>query len=442
MTKPLVALVGRPNVGKSTLFNRLVEQRLAIVEDVPGTTRDRIYADAEWGGTTFTFVDTGGLVPDSGDDLSSMVRGQVEIAISEAEAIILLVDVKEGVTASDLEIAALLRRSGKPVLLAVNKADNESRRQEAVEFYELGLGDPIPISALHGTGTGDLLDALLQVGWAEMRQAPSQGTRIAIVGRPNVGKSSLLNSVLGQERMIVSETPGTTRDAVDSLAEWKGEEVTLIDTAGIRRRGRVSPGIERYSVMRALRAIQRADVVLLLLDATEGVTEQDAHIAGYVVDEAKGLVIVVNKWDLVEKDTYTMQYYTDEIRRALRFVAYAPLVFVSAMTGQRVRKAMDLALEVQRSRTARVPTGELNRLISEAVSKHSPPSKRGKRLKIYYATQVGTAPPGFVFFVNDPRLVHFSYERYLENQLRRSFGFEGSPVRMVFRRRKQEALRA
>jgi GTP-binding protein len=442
MTKPLVALVGRPNVGKSTLFNRLVEQRLAIVEDVPGTTRDRIYADAEWGGTTFTFVDTGGLVPDSGDDLSSMVRGQVEIAISEAEAIILLVDVKEGVTASDLEIAALLRRSGKPVLLAVNKADNESRRQEAVEFYELGLGDPIPISALHGTGTGDLLDALLQVGWAEMRQAPSQGTRIAIVGRPNVGKSSLLNSVLGQERMIVSETPGTTRDAVDSLAEWKGEEVTLIDTAGIRRRGRVSPGIERYSVMRALRAIQRADVVLLLLDATEGVTEQDAHIAGYVVDEAKGLVIVVNKWDLVEKDTYTMQYYTDEIRRALRFVAYAPLVFVSAMTGQRVGNAMDLALEVQRSRTARVPTGELNRLISEAVSKHSPPSKRGKRLKIYYATQVGTAPPGFVLFVNDPRLVHFSYERYLENQLRRSFGFEGSPVRMVFRRRKQEALRA
>jgi GTP-binding protein len=442
MTKPLVALVGRPNVGKSTLFNRLVQQRLAIVEDVPGTTRDRIYADAEWGGTTFTFVDTGGLVPDSGDNLSSLVRGQVEIAISEAEAIIFLVDVKEGVTASDLEIAALLRRSGKAVLLAVNKADNESRRQEAVEFYELGLGDPIPISALHGTGTGDLLDGLLQVGWAEMSEAPSQGTRIAIVGRPNVGKSSLLNSVLGQERMIVSETPGTTRDAVDSLAEWKGEEVTLIDTAGIRRRGRVSPGIERYSVMRALRAIQRADVVLLLLDATEGVTEQDAHIAGYVVDEAKGLVIVVNKWDLVEKDTYTMQYYTDEIRRALRFVAYAPLVFVSAMTGQRVSKAMDLALEVQRSRTARVPTAELNRLISEAVSKHSPPSKRGKRLKIYYATQVGTAPPGFVFFVNDPRLIHFSYERYLENQLRRSFGFEGSPVRMAFRRRKQEALRA
>jgi GTP-binding protein len=442
MTKPLVALVGRPNVGKSTLFNRLVEQRLAIVEDVPGTTRDRIYADAEWGGTTFTFVDTGGLVPDSSDNLSTLVRGQVEIAISEAEAIIFLVDVKEGVTASDLEIAGLLRRSGKPVLLAVNKADNESRRQEAMEFYELGLGDPIPISALHGTGTGDLLDALLQVGWAEVRQAPTQGTRIAIVGRPNVGKSSLLNSILGQERMIVSERPGTTRDAVDSLVEWKGEQVTLIDTAGIRRRGRVTPGIERYSVMRALRAIQRADVVLLLLDATEGVTEQDAHIAGYVVEEARGLVIVVNKWDLVEKDTHTMQYYTDVIRGSLKFVAYAPLVFVSAMTGQRVGKAMDLALEVQRSRTARVPTAELNRLVSEAVSRHSPPSKRGKRLKIYYATQVGTAPPGFIFFVNDPRLVHFSYQRYLENQLRRNFGFEGSPVRMAFRKRKQEALRA
>jgi GTP-binding protein len=436
MTKPLVALVGRPNVGKSTLFNRLVEQPLAIVEDVPGTTRDRIYADAEWGGTTFTFVDTGGLVPDPSDDLTTLVRGQVEIAIAEAEVIIFLVDVIEGVTGSDLEIAALLRRSGKPVLLAVNKADNESRRRDAMEFYELGLGDPIPISAYHGTGTGDLLDALLKVGWSEVRQLPTKGTSVAIVGRPNVGKSSLLNYLLGQERMIVSETPGTTRDAVDSLIEWDGEQVTLIDTAGIRRRGRVAPGIERYSVIRALRAIQRADVALLLLDATEGVTEQDAHIAGYVVDEAKGLVLAVNKWDLVEKDAYSVQYYTDEIRRALKFVAYAPLVFVSAITGQRVRKAMDMALEVQESRSTRVPTGELNRLVMDAVSRHSPPSKRGKRLKIYYATQVGTAPPRFVFFVNDPKLVHFSYRRYLENQLRQSFGFEGSPIRMSFQRRR------
>ncbi len=436
MTKPLVALVGRPNVGKSTLFNRLVEQPLAIVEDVPGTTRDRIYADAEWGGTTFTFVDTGGLVPDSSDDLATLVRVQVQVAIAEAEAIIFLVDVKEGVTGSDLEIAGLLRRSGKPVLLAVNKADNERRRRDAMEFYELGLGEPIPISAHHGTGTGDLLDALLKVGWSEMRPLPTKGTSIAIVGRPNVGKSSLLNNLLGRERMIVSETPGTTRDAVDSLIDWNGQQVTLIDTAGIRKRGRIIPGIERYSVIRALRAIQRADIALLLLDATEGITEQDAHIAGYVVDEARGLVLVVNKWDLVEKDAYSVQYYTDEIRRALRFVAYAPLVFVSAITGQRVREAMDVALEVQESRSTRVPTGELNRLVMDAVSRHAPPSKRGKRLKIYYATQVGTAPPRFVFFVNDPDLVHFSYQRYLENQLRESFGFEGSPVRMAFRRRR------
>jgi GTP-binding protein len=436
MTKPLVALVGRPNVGKSTLFNRLVEQPLAIVEDVPGTTRDRIYADAEWGGTTFTFVDTGGLVPDSSDDLSTLVRGQVEIAITEAEAIIFLVDVKEGVTGGDLEIAGLLRRSGKPVLLAVNKADNESRRRDAMEFYELGLGDPIPISAFHGTGTGDLLDALLKVGWSEERPLATKGTCIAIVGRPNVGKSSLLNYLLGQDRMIVSETPGTTRDAVDSLIEWDGQQVTLVDTAGIRKRGRIVPGIERYSVIRALRAIQRADVALLLLDATEGVTEQDAHIAGYVVDEARGLVLVVNKWDLVEKDAYSVQYYTDEIRRALKFVAYAPLVFVSAITGQRVGKAIDMALKVQESRSTRVPTGELNRLVMESVSRHAPPSKRGKRLKIYYATQADTAPPRFVFFVNDPQLVHFSYQRYLENQLRESFGFEGSPLRMAFRRRR------
>jgi len=436
MTKPLVALVGRPNVGKSTLFNRLIEEPLAIVEDLPGTTRDRIYADAEWGGIIFVFIDTGGLVPDSADDLEASVRGQVQIAIDEAEVIIFLVDVTEGVTASDLEIAHLLRRSSKPVLLTVNKADNESRRQEAMEFYDLGLGDPFPISALHGTGTGDLLDALLKAVPSETWDAPIEGTRIAIVGRPNVGKSSLLNAILGRQRMIVSETPGTTRDAVDSVIDWNGEQVTLIDTAGIRRRGRVEPGIERYSVMRALRAIQRADVALLLLDATEGVTEQDAHIAGYVVDEAKGLVIVVNKWDLVEKDTYTVQEYTAEIRRALKFVSYCPLVFVSATSGQRVKKAIDVALDVQQARSIRIPTGELNRLVGDVVARHAPPSKRGKRLKIYYATQIGVAPPSFVFFVNDPELVHFSYERYLENQFREAYGFGGSPLRMTFRRRR------
>jgi GTP-binding protein len=436
MSKPLVALVGRPNVGKSTLFNRLIAEPLAIVEDVPGTTRDRLYADAEWGGITFTFIDTGGLLPESLDDLASSVRQQVTVAIAESDVIVFLVDVKEGPTAVDVEIAQLLRRSSKPVILAVNKADNQDRRQEALAFYELGLGDPIPLSALHGTGTGDLLDAVLKVVPSDTREEPAQGTRIAIVGRPNVGKSSLLNAILGEERMIVSEKPGTTRDAVDSLIEWDGEPVILIDTAGIRRRGRIAPGIEKYSVIRAMRAIQRADVALLLLDATEGVTEQDAHIAGYVVEEGKGLAIVVNKWDLVEKDTHTMQQYTVEIRRVLKFVAYSPMVFVSATSGQRVKNVIDIALVVQEARSKRIPTGELNRVVGEAVAKHAPPSKRGKRLRIYYGTQVGVAPPTFVFFVNDRELVHFSYQRYLENQLRAAFGFEGSSLRMAFRNRK------
>lgn len=436
MAKPLVALVGRPNVGKSTLFNRLIEEPLAIVEDVPGTTRDRLYADAEWGGTTFTFVDTGGLMLESGSDLEVSVRDQVQIAIAEADVIIFLVDVTEGVTARDSEIAGLLRRSDKPVLLAANKADNESRRQEAVEFYALGLSDPYPISALHGTGTGDLLDALLAAVPAEGVEVPWEGTRIAIVGRPNVGKSSLLNALLGQERMIVDEAPGTTRDAVDSFLEWDGEPLVLIDTAGIRRRGRVAPGIERYCVIRALRAIRRADVALLLLDAAEGVTEQDAHVAGYVVEEGKGLVLVVNKWDLVDKDTYTTQDYTREIRRELKFVAYAPLIFVSALTGRRVGKTIELALQVQQARQTRVATSELNKLLLDAAAAHSPPSKRGKRLRIYYATQIGVAPPAFVLFVNDPDLVHFSYRRYLENRLREAFDFQGTPIRLVFRERR------
>lgn len=441
MTKPVVALVGRPNVGKSTLFNRLIEEPLSIVEDVPGTTRDRIYADAQWGGLAFTFVDTGGLVPDSTVDLEASVRAQVEIAMAEAEVIVFLVDVDEGLTATDIDIASLLRRSNKPVLLAANKADNERRRQAAVEFYELGLGEPHPISALHGTGTGDLLDVILDVVPMRPPELEVEGIRIAIVGRPNVGKSSLLNTILGQERMIVSEKPGTTRDAVDSLVEWDGQAVILIDTAGIRRRGRVAPGIEHYSVIRALRAIQRSEVALLLLDAVEGVTAQDAHIGGYIVEEAKGVVIVVNKWDLIEKDHYTTDAYTREIRRALKFIAYAPIVFVSAMTGQRVGKAVDVAMSVQEGRSSRVPTARLNELVQDAVARHSPPSKRGTRLKIYYATQARTAPPLFVFFVNEPKLVHFSYRRYLENQLREAFGFEGSPLRLSFRRRRAGDVR-
>jgi GTP-binding protein len=435
MTKPVVTLVGRPNVGKSTLFNRLIEERLAIVEDVPGTTRDRMYADARWGGLTLTLVDTGGLLPDSNGDLMASVRDQVEIAMAEAEVIVFLVDAKEGLTATDLDIASLLRRCNKPVILAANKADNESRRQAAVEFYELGLGDPYPISALHGTGTGDLLDAILDVVPPEQPEEEAEGVRIAIVGRPNVGKSLLLNTVLGEDRMIVSDKPGTTRDAVDSLVEWDGQPVTLIDTAGIRRRGRIEPGVERYSVIRALRAIQRSDVALLLIDAVDGITAQDAHIAGYVVEEARGVVIVVNKWDLIEKDSHTMDAYTREIRQALKFISYAPLVFVSALTGQRVGRALDVALRVQEARSHRAPTGQLNRILRDAALSHSPPSKRGKRLKIYYATQARTAPPSFVFFVNDPQLVHFSYRRYLENKLREAFGFEGSPLRLSFRKR-------
>jgi GTP-binding protein len=435
MTKPLVALVGRPNVGKSTLFNRLVGRRLAIVEDVPGTTRDRMYADAEWAGTSFALVDTGGLLTKPLDDLVASVRAQVQIAIAEGDVIVFLVDAGEGLTASDLEIAELLRRSNKPVILTVNKADNESRRLAAMEFYQLGLGDPHPISALHGTGTGDLLDSLLKVLPPQQVVEEAERVKMAIVGRPNVGKSSLLNTILGQERMIVSEKPGTTRDAVDSFVEWDGQQVTLIDTAGIRRRGRIAPGIERYSVMRALRAIQRADVALLLIDAVEGVTAQDTHIAGYIIEEGKGVVMVVNKWDLIEKDTHTMNEYTAKIRRVLKFVSYAPLVFVSAVTGQRVGKAMDAALRVQTARSYRVPTAQLNRVVQDAVSLHAPPSRRGKRMRIYYATQVAVAPPSFSFFVNDPQLLHFSYRRYLGNRLREAFGFEGSPLRFAFRRR-------
>jgi GTP-binding protein len=367
------------------------------------------------------------------------VREQVTVAVREADVVVFLVDVTEGPTATDVEIANLLRRSSKPVLLAANKSDNQRRSQDAMEFYELGLGEPMPISALHGTGTGDLLEALLEVVPVDIGDQPAEGTRIAIVGRPNVGKSSLLNCVLGQQRMIVSEEPGTTRDAVDSAIEWDGEAVILVDTAGIRRRGRVVPGIERYSVIRALRAIQRADVALLLLDAVEGVTEQDAHIAGYVLEQGKGLVIAVNKWDLVEKDTHSAQQYTNGVRDALKFAAYSPVVLVSATTGQRVRKLIDVALTVQEGRSRRISTGELNRVINAATTKHAPPSKKGTRLRVYYTTQVGVAPPAFVFFVNDPALVHFTYQRYLENQLRDAFGFEGSPLRMIFRSRTRDA---
>ncbi|MGA9350856.1 MAG: ribosome biogenesis GTPase Der [Anaerolineae bacterium] len=435
MSKPIVAIVGRPNVGKSTLFNRLAGKRLAITDEVPGTTRDRLYAEAEWGGLNFILVDTGGLELTSDDDLIAQVRAQAQIAIAEADVILFLVDVKDGLTTGDEEVAQVLHRSAKPVLLVANKADNRPLREAAVEFYALGLGELYPISALHGTGTGDLLDQVVGAFPVEEEEEELEAVKIAIVGRPNVGKSSLLNKILGQERAIVHEAPGTTRDAIDTPMEWEGQPVVLIDTAGIRRKGRIQRGVEKYSVLRALRAIDRADVALLLLDAVDGVTAQDAHIAGYILEEAKSVVVVVNKWDLVEKDAGTMQAYEQHVRTTLRFLDYVPVLFASALTGQRVDQVLPTALRVQEERLIRIPTSELNRILQEAVARHAPPSKAGKRLKFYYATQAAVDPPTFVFFVNDPRLVHFSYERYLENRLREHYGFLGTPLRLSFRKR-------
>jgi GTP-binding protein len=452
MALPFVALVGRPNVGKSTLFNRIVGQRRAIVEDIPGTTRDRLYDDTEWNGIPFTVVDTGGLeivesqkqreprhepqpLSTASVGFIEEIRRQAEIAIDEADVVIMLVDAVDGPTPADEDVADVLRRSNKPVLVAANKAENEARRQAAFEFYALGLGEVYPISALHGLGVGDLLDEVVRSLPVVEEEEEPEALKIALVGRPNVGKSSLLNKLLGQERAIVSEIPGTTRDAIDTYLEWEGMPIVLIDTAGIRRRGRIERGLEQYSVLRALRAIQRADVVLLLVEATEMVTAQDAHIAGYILEAAKSVVVVVNKWDLVEKDTYTMIEYTKHIRADLKFLDYVPVLFISALTGQRVNKVLPTALRIQKERLVRIPTAELNRIMVKAVARHSPPSKRGKRLKFYYATQAGVDPPTFVFFINDPRLVHFSYRRYIENQLRERYGFEGTPLKLNFRKR-------
>ncbi len=458
MRKPLVALVGRPNVGKSTLFNRLVGQRLAVVDDTPGTTRDRIQADCEWSGLLFTVVDTGGievlpervlekvdlgrgkkvveLLTENSALFIRQIRAQAELAIEAADVVLVLGDAETGPTAADEEVANILRRAAKPVLLVVNKADNAARRDAAVEFYVLGLGEPYPISALHGTGVGDLLDDVVTLlPPAPTEEEEDESTKIAIVGRPNVGKSSLLNKVLGREQAIVSPIPGTTRDAVDTRLTYHGCPVTLIDTAGIRRRGRIERGVEKWSVLRALRAIQRADVALLLIDAVEGITAQDTHVAGMILDEHVSVVIVVNKWDAIEKDTYTMVEYGQRVRAELNFMNYVPVLFVSALTGQRVGRVLETALRVQEERFVRVPTSQLNRLVREAVERHYPRSKRGRRLKIYYASQVAVDPPIFVFHVNDPDLVHFSYARYLENQIRAVYPFTGTPLRLSFRKR-------
>lgn len=457
MPKPIVALVGRPNVGKSTLFNRLIGQRRAIVEDLPGTTRDRLYGETEWNGVTFTVVDTGGLeIVDSSKQrgaqdrpvplstasagLIEEIRTQAEVAIAEADAIILLVDAIDGLTSADEDIAQVLRRAARPVMVVANKADNEARRQAAVEFYTLGLGEVYPISALHGTGVGDLLDEIV----AALPPTPSEeeepeAVKIALVGRPNVGKSSLLNKLLGEDRAIVSPIPGTTRDSIDTYLTWEGQPLLLIDTAGIRRRGRIDRGIEKYSVLRAVKAISRADVVMLLLDAQDVVTAQDAHVAGYILEENRSVIVLVNKWDVVEKDTYTLDAYTQRIRGELKFLDFVPVLFISALTGQRVDKILPLALQVCQERTRRIPTGELNRLVEEIKVRHPAPHKGGRQLNLMYATQAGIDPPTFVFFVNDARLVHFSYERYIENQIRRQYNYLGTPIKLVFRSRKEKS---
>lgn len=450
MAKPIVAIIGRPNVGKSTLFNRLLGQRQAIVEDLPGTTRDRLYGEVDWQGRTFVIVDTGGLLMSDQEietlpmaEIVQRTREQALLAIDEADAIIFMVDVLVGPTPGDEEIAQLLRQAKKPVLLAVNKADNEERRLNAVEFYNLGLTQPWPITTLHGTGVGDLLDELVTVlppeEQGEGAEEQKDVLHIAIVGRPNVGKSQLLNSLLGQERAIVSDIPGTTRDTLDTPLQWGEQKITLIDTAGIRRKGKIGVGVERYSVMRALRAIERCDVALLLIDAVEGITSQDAHIAGFVTDAYKGIILLLNKWDLVPKDHHTFDEYVRITRANFRFLEYAPVLSISALTGQRVAKAVDTAIAVQQERQKRIPTALLNKLVRDAVEAHPPHATvRGKQIRIYYATQADLEPPTFVFFVNNPEWIHYSYHRYLENRIRNIFAYTGAPIKTIFRAREKE----
>jgi|DewCreStandDraft_2_1066082.scaffolds.fasta_scaffold01217_4 GTP-binding protein len=433
----IVAIVGRPNVGKSTLFNRIIGEQRAITAEWPGTTRDRIYAEAEWAGRLFTVVDTGGIDLTAETGFAAQVTAQARLAMQEADVIIFVVDGREGITPADSEIAELLRHSKVPVVVAVNKVDNPARAdQMRSEFYALGLGEPLAISALQGIGIGDLLDEVV----ASIPRAPQlpeesevEEPKIAIVGRPNVGKSQLLNTLLGYERSIVSEIPGTTRDVIDTRFQVDSRPVVLLDTAGIRRRGRIEPGVEKYSVLRALRAINRADVVLWIIDATEGITAQDLHVLGYVVDAARGVVMLINKWDLIEDKARAREELEAQIKTELNWAPWIPYLFISALTGRNVNRVLPQALEVYEERKKRVPTAALNDVILRAVAAHPPPFVGRKRLKIYYVTQPQVAPPTFVFFVNDPTLVHFSYERFLENRIREAFGFTGVPIRLVFR---------
>lgn len=457
MRKPVVALVGRPNVGKSTLFNRLAGERLAVVDSVPGTTRDRLLAEAEWTGVVFDVVDTGGIDPTQtgpgknmpplsigSADFIEQIKAQAELAVEEADAVLFITDVHSGVTPADQEVARILRRMQStregqpwpPVFLVVNKCDDVSHEALIYQFYELGMGDPYPVSAVHGNGTGDLLDDVVATFAMQGEELEDDSVKIAIVGKPNAGKSTLLNTLLGEERAIVSPIPGTTRDAIDSYMEYEGVPITLIDTAGIRRRGKVEPGVEKYSVLRSMRAIERADVALLLIDATTGITAQDAHIAGYILEAWKSCVVIVNKWDALEKDTYTMQEFTQQIRQELNFLDYVPLLFISAKTGQRVDQVLPMALKVQEERLVRLSTSQINQVLQRAQDIHQAPSSSGRQLKIYYGTQVRSDPPTFLLYVNDPKLAHFSYRRFLENQLRAHYPFSGTPIRLVLKARR------
>lgn len=440
MSKPIVAVVGRPNVGKSTLFNTLAGQQISIVKDTPGVTRDRIYADVEWLDKSFTLIDTGGIEPETNDIILSQMREQAQIAIDTADVIIFITDVRQGLVDSDAKVADMLRRSHKPVVLVVNKVDNFDKfMPDVYEFYNLGIGDPHPISAVSKLGIGDMLDEVVKhfpkgSGEAEEDDRP----KIAIVGKPNVGKSSIINKLLGENRVIVSNIAGTTRDAIDTVIEHGGKEYVFIDTAGLRRKNKIKEDLERYSIIRTVAAVERADIVVIVIDATEGVTEQDAKIAGIAHERGKGIIVAVNKWDAVEKDDKTIYRHTEKIKDTLAFMSYAEVLFISALTGQRLNKLYELIDTIIESQNLRVPTGVLNEILTEAVAMQQPPSDKGKRLRIYYITQVAVKPPTFVMFVNDKQLTHFSYTRYIENKIREAFGFRGTSLRFINRERKEK----
>ncbi|MBR6719357.1 MAG: ribosome biogenesis GTPase Der [Clostridia bacterium] len=441
MSKPCVAIVGRPNVGKSTLFNRLTGGRTAIVEDTPGITRDRIYKDAEWCGKVFTLIDTGGIEPKSYDIILSQMKRQADLAIEQADVIIFMVDVKTSMTASDAEVAAILQKSGKPVVLAVNKSDSPGNPpMEFYEFYNLGIGEPIAVSSTHGMGLGELLDEVCSYfDESDFDESSEEDViRVAVTGKPNAGKSTLFNHLLGEERVIVSNIPGTTRDAIDSYLEKDGQKYIIVDTAGMRKRGKIDDNVERYSVVRSLNAIEKSDVSILMIDASEGISEQDSKIAGYAHDNGRASIIAVNKWDLIEKDDKTMSEFKKSIEEKLPFMNYAPQVYISAKTGQRTEKLLETVKFVHKAHNTHISTGALNDIINEAVNKNQAPSDKGKRLKIYYATQASTAPPTFVLFVNDKELFHFSYLRYIENQIRTAFDLTGTPVKFILRERNED----